>query len=42
MIKKFLLIYILIFLTACSSNNDTVKNTTSENQNLVCFLKMQV
>ena len=27
MIKKFLLIYILIFLTACSSNNDTVKNT---------------
>ena len=28
MIKKFLLIYIVIFLTACSSNNDTVKNTT--------------
>ena len=28
MIKNFLLIYILIFLTACSSNNDTVKNTT--------------
>ena len=27
MIKKFLLIYILIFLTACSSN-DTVKNTS--------------
>ena len=27
MIKKFLLIYIVIFLTACSSNNDTVKNT---------------
>ena len=28
MIKKILLIYIIIFLTACSSNNDTVKNTT--------------
>ena len=28
MIKKFLLIYIVIFLIACSSNNDTVKNTT--------------
>ena len=28
MIKKFSLIYIVIFLTACSSNNDTVKNTT--------------
>ena len=28
MIKKFLLIYIVIFLTACSSNNDTVKNST--------------
>ena len=28
MIKKILLIYIVIFLTACSSNNDTVKNTT--------------
>ena len=28
MIKKFLLIYIVIFLTGCSSNNDTVKNTT--------------
>ena len=28
MIKNFLLIYVLIFLTACSSNNDTVKNTT--------------
>ena len=27
MIKKILLIYIVIFLTACSSNNDTVKNT---------------
>ena len=27
MIKKFLLIYIVIFLTGCSSNNDTVKNT---------------
>ena len=27
MIKKILLIYIIIFLTACSSNNDTVKNT---------------
>ncbi len=27
MIKNFLLIYIVIFLTACSSNNDTVKNT---------------
>ena len=27
MIKKILLIYILIFLSACSSNNDTVKNT---------------
>ena len=28
MIKKILLIYIIIFLAACSSNNDTVKNTT--------------
>ena len=28
MIKKILLIYIVIFLAACSSNNDTVKNTT--------------
>ena len=28
MIKNFLLICIVIFLTACSSNNDTVKNTT--------------
>ena len=28
MIKNFLLIYIIIFLTACSSNNDTVKNNT--------------
>ena len=28
MIRTILLIYILIFLTACSSNNDTVKNTT--------------
>ena len=28
MIKNFLLIYIVIFLTACSSNNDTVKNAT--------------
>jgi hypothetical protein len=28
MIKKFLLIYIAVFLTACSTNNDTVKNTT--------------
>ena len=28
MIKKILLIYIVIFLTACSSNNDTVKNNT--------------
>ena len=28
MIKKILLIYVVIFLTACSSNNDTVKNTT--------------
>ena len=28
MIKKILLIYIVFFLTACSSNNDTVKNTT--------------
>ena len=28
MIKKILLIYIVIFLTACSSNNETVKNTT--------------
>ena len=28
MIKKILLIYIVIFLTACSSNNHTVKNTT--------------
>ena len=28
MIKKILLIYIIIFLTACSSNNETVKNTT--------------
>ena len=27
MIKKILLIYIIIFLTACSSNNETVKNT---------------
>ena len=27
MIKKILLIYIVIFLTACSINNDTVKNT---------------
>ena len=27
MIKNFLLIYIVIFLTACSSNKDTVKNT---------------
>ena len=27
MIKKFLLIYIVIFLAACSSNNDTIKNT---------------
>ena len=27
MIRTILLIYILIFLTACSSNNDTVKNT---------------
>ena len=29
MIKKLLLIYIVIFLTACSSNNDTVKNSTN-------------
>ena len=28
MIRKILLIYIVIFLTACSSNNETVKNTT--------------
>ena len=28
MIKNFLLIYIVIFLTACSSNDDTVKNST--------------
>ena len=28
MIKKILLIYVVIFLTACSNNNDTVKNTT--------------
>ena len=28
MIKKNLLIYLVIFLAACSSNNDTVKNTT--------------
>ena len=28
MIRKILLIYIVIFLTACSSNNYTVKNTT--------------
>ena len=28
MIKKILLICVLIFLTACSSNNSTVKNTT--------------
>ena len=28
MIKKILLIYIVIFLTACSGNNETVKNTT--------------
>ena len=28
MIKKLLLIYIVIFLIACSSDNDTVKNTT--------------
>ena len=28
MIKKILLIYIVIFLTSCSSNNETVKNTT--------------
>ena len=28
MIKKILLMYVLIFLTACSSNNQTVKNTT--------------
>ncbi len=27
MIKKFLLVYISIFLSACSSNNDTVRNT---------------
>ena len=27
MIKKNLLIYILIFLTACSNSNDTIKNT---------------
>ena len=27
MIKKILLIYIVMFLTACSINNDTVKNT---------------
>ena len=28
MIRNFLLIYIVIFLTACSSNDDTVKNST--------------
>jgi len=28
MIKKILLIYIVLFLTACSSNNNIVKNTT--------------
>ena len=28
MIKKILLIYIVFFLVACSSNNDNVKNTT--------------
>ena len=28
MIKKILLIYIIIFLAACSTNTDTVKNTT--------------
>ena len=28
MIKKILLTYIVIFLAACSSDNDTVKNTT--------------
>ena len=28
MIKKILLTYIVIFLVACSSDNDTVKNTT--------------
>jgi hypothetical protein len=28
MIKKILLIYIVLFLTACSNNNDTAKNTT--------------
>ena len=28
MIKKILLTFVLIFLTACSSNNQTVKNTT--------------
>ena len=28
MIKKIFLLYVLIFLTACSSNNQTVKNTT--------------
>ena len=28
MIKKILLMYVLTFLTACSSNNQTVKNTT--------------
>ena len=28
MIKKNSLIYLVIFLAACSSNNDTVKNTT--------------
>ena len=27
MIKKILLIYIVLFLTACSNNNDTAKNT---------------
>ena len=28
MIKKILLIYIVLFLAACSSNNNTVKNTS--------------
>ena len=28
MIKKILLIYIVLFLSACSNNNDTVKNST--------------
>ena len=27
MIKKFLLVSIIMFLSACSSNNDTVRNT---------------